>query len=48
MLENWIKEHPEASMSFNQDVGTSVLRDLALYHDYHGFGSFQEGNIKIL
>ena len=42
MLENWLKEHPEAFMNFNQDAGTSVFRELALYQDYHGLAAFKK------
>jgi len=35
-------------MSFNQDAGTSVFRELVLYQGYHGLPAFQKVTLKDL
>jgi hypothetical protein len=33
-------------MSFNQDAGTLVFRELMLYQDYHGLRAFKKVTLK--
>lgn len=46
LIENWIKEHPQASICTS--AGVDNFRDIAIFQDYHGLSSFRNAVAKFM